>query len=248
MLSRPESEKLRDELLTELARLDSSEKAAVWARRILPAKNTLTATDAQFLEQAFQSRMATINNHRGNNLSSNPTAELNDASFTTNNAKSLRSGTSPAQAKSDTGRVDKSGLAVPEPRRLRDKAHVKFVSKQPCLICGRIPSDPHHLRFAQQRALGSKVSDEFTVPLCRVHHREVHRCVDEVGWWQTFGIDPISVASTLWAQMHPHGTGPQETKVDEVGRSIEPNQLLAPSARKREAKYKTKPSMAAGSQ
>jgi hypothetical protein len=36
------------------------------------------------------------------------------------------------------------------------------------------PSDPHHLRFAQPRALGLKVSDEFTVPLCRDHHRQVH--------------------------------------------------------------------------
>jgi hypothetical protein len=37
---------------------------------------------------------------------------------------------------------------------------------------------PHHLRFAQPRALGRKASDEFTVPLCRVHHREVHRAGD----------------------------------------------------------------------
>jgi hypothetical protein len=56
-------------------------------------------------------------------------------------------------------------LVHPEPRRFRDKNHVKFVAKQPCLICGRSPSDAHHLRFAQHRALGRKVSDEFTV--CR---------------------------------------------------------------------------------
>jgi hypothetical protein len=49
----------------------------------------------------------------------------------------------------------------------------------PCLVCGRKPSDPHHLRFAQPRALGRKASDEFTVPLCRMHHREVHRADDE---------------------------------------------------------------------
>ena len=40
-------------------------------------------------------------------------------------------------------------------------------------------SDPHHLRFAQPRALGLKVSDEFTVPLCRGHHRELHRAGNE---------------------------------------------------------------------
>jgi hypothetical protein len=58
-------------------------------------------------------------------------------------------------------RIDKSALAIAVPKRLRDKAHLKFVSSQPCLICGRQPSDPHHLRFAQPRALGLKVSDEF---------------------------------------------------------------------------------------
>ena len=77
--------------------------------------------------------------------------------------------------KSRPASIDKSHLPYPEPRRFRDKEHVKFVAKQPCLICGRRPSDPHHLRFAQHHALGRKVSDEFTVPLCRGHHREVHR-------------------------------------------------------------------------
>jgi len=97
-------------------------------------------------------------------------------------------------------RVDKSKLQFPEPRRIRDKAHVKYVAKQPCLICGRQPSDPHHLRFAQARALGRKVSDEFAVPLCRTHHREVHNCKDEAGWWQRFNIDPSVQARKLWVE------------------------------------------------
>jgi hypothetical protein len=50
--------------------------------------------------------------------------------------------------------VDKSRLTHPEPRRFRDKEHVKFVAKQTCLICRRRPADAHHLRFAQHRALG----------------------------------------------------------------------------------------------
>ena len=69
-------------------------------------------------------------------------------------------------------KIDKSQLTFGEPRRLRDKAHLKFVASQPCLICGRSPVDAHHLRFAQPRAMGLKVSDEFTVPLCRTHHRD----------------------------------------------------------------------------
>ena len=82
------------------------------------------------------------------------------------------------------GQIDKSILAIAEPKRLRDKAHLKFVASQPCLVCGREPCDPHHLRFAQPRAIGLKVSDEFTVPLCRGHHRQLHQVGNEVTWWE----------------------------------------------------------------
>ena len=102
-----------------------------------------------------------------------------------------------------SNRVDKSLLALPEPRRFRDKIHVTFVSKQPCLICGRRPADAHHLRFAQHPALGRKVSDEFIVPLCRGHHREVHRSGDEALWWSKAGIDPVGAARALWTETHP---------------------------------------------
>ena len=81
------------------------------------------------------------------------------------------------------------------------------MAKQPCLICGRRPADPHHLRFTQQRALGRKVSDEFTVPLCRGHHREVHRSGDEAAWWNKARIDPSVTARTLWLKTHPLPTG-----------------------------------------
>jgi len=92
---------------------------------------------------------------------------------------------------------------LPEPRRVRDRDHVRFVAKQPCLVCGRLPADSHHLRFAQSRALGRKVSDEFTVPLCRGHHREVHRCGNEAAWWQKAGLDPADFARALWLETHP---------------------------------------------
>src|SRR5262249_8788628 len=86
------------------------------------------------------------------------------------------------------------------PRRLRSKAHLRWVAQQPCLICGRKPCDPHHLRYAQPRALGRKASDEFTVPLCRIHHRLVHRVGNEAAWWQDVGIDAITAARKLWQQ------------------------------------------------
>ena len=109
--------------------------------------------------------------------------------------------------------VDKSMLALPEPRRFRDKTHCKFVAQQPCLICGRQPADGHHLRFAQHPALGRKVSDEFIVPLCRGHHREVHRSGDEASWWSKAGIDPIGAARALW------------TRRISSGRSLKPRTL-----------------------
>jgi hypothetical protein len=92
---------------------------------------------------------------------------------------------------SRTLQIDKSLLVFPEPRRIRDRDHVRHVIKQPCLVCARRPSDPHHLRSAQWRAFGRKVSDEFTVPLCRTHHREIHRCGNEEAWWQNMRIDPL---------------------------------------------------------
>jgi hypothetical protein len=95
-------------------------------------------------------------------------------------------------------KIDKSKLTFGEPRRLRDKAHLKFVASQPCLICGRSPADAHHLRFTQPRAMGLKVSDEFTVPLCRVHHRDVHSFGDEVAWWERRAIDPLATSRVLW--------------------------------------------------
>src|SRR5262249_5966392 len=87
--------------------------------------------------------------------------------------------------------------------RKRDKAHRQFVCSQPCLICGRRPSDAHHLRFGQPRALGRRVSDEFLVPLCRVHHRDLHRRGDEKEWWEAASMDPIEVAQRLWREAHP---------------------------------------------
>ncbi|MBK5957160.1 hypothetical protein CCR97_02895 [Rhodoplanes elegans] len=98
-----------------------------------------------------------------------------------------------------TGTIDKSMLPIATPKRRRDKAHLGFVARRPCLVCGRRPSDAHHLRFAQPRALGRKVSDEYTVPLCRTHHRALHRSGDERRWWTAVAIEPIAVAQSLWS-------------------------------------------------
>jgi ERF superfamily len=94
--------------------------------------------------------------------------------------------------------IDKSALTLSELRRYRDRAHLEFVSSLPCLVCGRRPSDAHHLQFAQPSALGRRVSDEFAVPLCRTHHRALHGRGDEAAWWTAVQLDPIIVARQLW--------------------------------------------------
>ena len=95
-------------------------------------------------------------------------------------------------------RLQNGPMAIPKSRRIRDKEHLKFVARHPCLICGRTPAQAHHLRFAQPRAMSMKVSDEFTVPLCAGHHDELHRTGDEQAWWARNGVDPLKVAERLW--------------------------------------------------
>jgi hypothetical protein len=185
-LSAALSASLGTELLREIETLSSADDTVLWAERRLVAKNQLSAVDAQRVEGAFAAKVAAI-----------PTESAQtDDTMATPTDQSLDEKTRPPE-------VDKSVLVFPEPRRIRDREHVRHIMKQPCLICGRRPSDSHRLRFAQYRSLGRKVSDEFTVPLCRTHHREVHRYGDEGAWWQNNGIDPLTAARTLWLKTHP---------------------------------------------
>jgi hypothetical protein len=186
---------LRGLLLEQVQALDSADAALMWASKSLNAKNSLPTSDARTVEEAFRAKIAGFEDETADPETvhaPSPTLEQLEAA---NAAKK--------SVASETTEVDKSVLSFPETRRLRDKIHIKWVSKRPCLICGRQPSDPHHLRFAQSRALGRKISDEFIVPLCRSHHREVHRSSDEVAWWKQAGIDAVAFARKLWRDTHP---------------------------------------------
>jgi ERF superfamily len=180
---------LRDQLIAEITDIPSAEEAANWAHRVLALKNTLTGAHAMQVEQAFQAKLASF--------ASEPVNELHHS-----HEPDRRPTERDKRRQRSTG-IDKTVLALPAPRRIRDREHVKLVAKQPCLVCGRRPADAHHLRFAQSRALGRKVSDEFTVPLCRGHHREVHHCGDETAWWNKAEIDPTTSARALWLKTHP---------------------------------------------
>ena len=196
-LRRKLSAVLRDQLLRDVGNLNSAEGAAVWARRILPAKNTLHESDARQVEEAFSAKLTTIN-AQPNSASGSDRHDEPQAQPTNGDVAPATSAATNQPAEG----IDKSELAHPEPRRIRDKDHLRFVSTQPCLICGRTPADPHHLRFAQSSALGRKVSDEWVVALCRGHHRDVHRHGDERDWWGKAGIDPNVAARSLWLQSH----------------------------------------------
>ena len=201
---------LRDSLLADLLQLQSADAAADWAHNNLPAKNTLTAEDADAVEAGFRARLAMIEADGGSEQ--DPQFAVTDGS------------SSPAEKDILSAIEDSSAAAnfrpgPTSPRRrpvtaktirLRDKEHSKFVALQPCVVCGRTPSEAHHIRFAQPRALGRKVSDEYTIPLCRLHHRDLHRYGDEASWWAGIGVDPLPIASDLWRRSHPSIGAPTE--------------------------------------
>ncbi|SHN87806.1 ERF family protein [Bradyrhizobium erythrophlei] len=173
------SERLQQQLISELAQISEAEALATWAHRVLPLKNQLSAADAQKVEAAFAARLDQV---------SAPTS-VQPADTREKTPKSRR-------------RQSTQVRPITKPVRERDRNHLRFVASRPCLVCGRSPSDPHHLKFAEQRAMGRKVSDKFTVPICRIHHRELHRRGDERIWWESQGIDPLPVAAGLWATTH----------------------------------------------
>jgi hypothetical protein len=205
---------MRDRLAAEIAGLGSIDVAVEWARGSIAAKNTLTAEHAGAVERAFRDRMQVLESHpeasaegqivgpprAASRLKSavtpDPTLEETRPAALGPHKGGRRRSRASAELKAE--HVDKSALTIAEPKRYRDKEHLRFVAQQACLVCGRKPSDPHHLRFMQPRALGRKVSDEFAVPLCRIHHRAAHRAGDERAWWDQVGIDPVHVARELW--------------------------------------------------
>jgi hypothetical protein len=209
------SASLRESLIQQLAGINSAEEAAAWAHRNLPAKNKLAAEDAKMVEERFQARLLQINQQViANKRSLSPSApqkviDRHGSDVPTQNHTPSSVAVEPATEKAaPIGRkrsASSSVTALGKTVRLRDKDHRRFVLRQACLVCGRVPSDPHHLTFTQPRALGRRVSDEYLVPVCRLHHRELHRSGNEAAWWQRLNIDPIPVALRLW--QHSRGNG-----------------------------------------
>jgi hypothetical protein len=221
ILPTAESAGLRDRLISEISGLDSQDSAAVWAREALPIKNTLTAADARFVETAFALRQSAFSlSNNGKLAAQNLPLMLAMADAPPTAASAATAVCPPAAAarvelvmkfllskpvggsisadEHGAARIDKSVFTISTPKRHRSKEHLRFVAQQTCVLCGRKPSEAHHIRFVQPRALGRKPSDEFAVPLYRAQHRAVHRAGDEKAWWQQAVIDPLKIARKLW--------------------------------------------------
>jgi ERF superfamily len=182
-LSANASNELRRRLVLEIEQLEHIESVATWAQQALPLKNQLSRADALALEAAFSAKLSRL----GNLQSAAPKDQKEN-------------GYGNQSFEIDAGKQTVNVIC--KPVRERDREHLKFVASQPCLICGRAPSDPHHIKFAEQLAMGRKVNDRFTVPICRLHHRELHRKGNERAWWEKQEIDPLPAAASIWAKTH----------------------------------------------
>ena len=206
-LAPDQSAQLRTRFLVELGALGTADQLAEWAQRILPLKSTMISEDAISIERAFRSKMSAIKPELTSDERSfgqpdsgavlatqdeeAPKRRRRTKANQKNRVSSHERGSAvpaPSDKSGEALRVDKSVLTLNEPRRYRNRAHLEFVASQPCLICERRPSDAHHLRFAQPSALGRRVSDEFTVPLCRSHHRALHRRGNEPSGGKRMGL------------------------------------------------------------
>jgi hypothetical protein len=191
------SASLRDELLAEMADVKDGEALALWAHRRLPAKNALAADDAGIIDTAARRILEICREPELDRADDVPALALAmpqtpDVAFIPG-------------AHSAEPVASRAVSPLTKPSRKRNKAHLVFVASQPCLICQRTPCDAHHLKFAQPKALGRKVSDEFTVPVCRDHHHELHRHGNEAAWWANLHIAAANIAKELWQKSPIHG-------------------------------------------
>ncbi len=180
LLSVSASKETRAKLIEELDTVQRADDLTLWAIRRLPLKNKLQDQDAQAVEAAYRAKLDALEAYFAEPDSTAP--------------QSVEPEDSPAATPSP----DPTVIQLPKTLRRRSKAHLALVAGQPCLICQRTPSDAHHLKFAQPHAMGLKVSDEFTVPLCRDHHFELHAHGNELSWWANVGIAPLERARELW--------------------------------------------------
>jgi hypothetical protein len=196
----PDSSALADQIILQIAAFTHEDDLQSNASSILKQKNNLRHEDAKRVEAAFEQKCEILApGETPQQASALPESERG-SEIPAPKRKRGRPRKATTDQKQPHAKIDKSALLLNEPKRRRDKQHLRFVASHPCLVCSRTPSDAHHLRFAQPRAMGLKSSDEFTVPLCRTHHRENHRAGRELEWWKSKKLEPLGVAAALWAR------------------------------------------------
>jgi len=225
VLAAAQSAELRDRLLGELAEVPNADAMAGWAHRSLSAKNTLRVEDAQLVETGFQEKLAVVGEGGSDQVEASEPVEALPSESRVPPEPRAETRSVAMERSQDVNTAAASplrrGARIPAKTiRLRDKEHRKFVSMQPCLVCGRTPADPHHLRFAQPRAMSRKVSDEFIVPVCRLHHRELHTHGDENVFWKKINIDPLPIALKLWKNSRTDGNAIHHTVPPKLSRKV----------------------------
>ena len=203
-LDAEQSAALRDRLIADLARLQSPDEAADWVHKNLPVKNTLT-------RGRRRARRGELPRKARSDRSPASAAKLVAATATRRRRRedSLRIPTrSPSLRRSEDQRLRRSSCPRRQlPRRvaLRRKpfacatrSTASSSPRNPASSAAGRPTEAHHLRFAQPRALGRKVSDEYTVPVCRLHHRDLHGYGDEASWWAGSTSTRCPIALELW--------------------------------------------------
>lgn len=212
ILGRELSRELRDDLLAEIKSLGNSDGLALWAHRRLSAKNTLTEDDSRIVEKAYQAILETSAHQNLEQIVSTSTPIL-PVVGQMSSPEAIADGEDSKIVRPSTGRP------LIKTVRRRSKAHLLFVGAQPCLVCAQTPCDAHHLKFAQTTAMGRKVSDEFTVPLCRKHHHALHQHGNELAWWANLKISPMKIAKDLWETDPIHS----ELPIRETGSPAQPS-------------------------
>src|SRR5580704_14649497 len=205
VLGQEHSAALCEKLRADLSQLQSGDHAAHWVHNNLAAKNTLIPADADAVEAGFREKLATIERAsaaRQERLHSGPMEDPEPPVGKPFVATIEGAVAVAPPVTSDIASARRRRVAA-KTIRLRDKEHCKFVTTQPCVVCGRTPTEAHHIRFAQPRALGRKASDEYTVPVCRLHHRDLHSYGDEASWWAAVNVDPVPIALALWRRTRP---------------------------------------------
>jgi hypothetical protein len=189
---------LREQLIAEINGLREADQLALWAHRRFATKNSLTTKDAQAIESAYVSALERLSRGESGHVPETEVQSQDPIAGGPDNKTTV-------VALEKTAKVESQGLPISQPvtplpksTKARNKGHLRFVAAQPCLVCQRSPCDAHHIKFAEPRALGRKVSDEFTVPLCRDHHQQLHGHGNERAWWANLNVAPLLVARTLW--------------------------------------------------